>query len=181
MVHGIRYGAGVLWLGRPPYVRWAIAAAIVVAAAVWDLRGTVTIAHPFAAIDIARGAPISEQHVVWKDVPRGLMPAPDLNGAVAAAAIQAGEPLTGALLEQQDGVPEDWWAVPVALPGAAVIGARVLLVAEGIPPTEGVVIVPSAADVLGIADAGLVAVPPENAPALALAALAGTLVTLLAP
>ncbi len=50
----------MFWLARPPYLRWAAAAAVVVAALVWDLRGTGDILYPFAARAIAGGAAITE-------------------------------------------------------------------------------------------------------------------------
>ena len=48
----------MFWLTRPPYLRWAAAAAVVVAAFLWDLRGSSDILYPFATSAIAAGATI---------------------------------------------------------------------------------------------------------------------------
>lgn len=172
----------MFWLNRPPYLQWAAAALIVVAAFVWDLRGRGGVPHPFAGRTISAGEPIETGAVEFRTVPRGLMKPVDLAESYAGRDIPAGEPITGSALRSESGIPEGWWSVPVALPAAAAPGTHVRLVVTD-PPLEvdGVVVASSATELLGTADAGLVAVPSEATRAIALAAVAGSLLVLLRP
>ena len=106
----------------------------------------------------------------------------DLTGTLAGRDIPVGEPITGSALGSGPTIPEGWWSVPVALPAAAAPGAHVRLVVTD-PPLEvdGVVVAPSATELLGTVDAGLVAVPSDATRAIALAAMAGSLLVLLQP
>jgi len=172
----------VFWPTRPPYLRWVAAAVLVVAALVWDLRGRSGVPYPFAAAPISPGAPIAESDVEWRTVPRGMLAMLDLSAPVAARAIAAGEPILPSAVDAEGGVPEGWWAVPVALPSAAQVGAEVRLITTdtGVE-SEGIVVAVGSTDLLSIADAGLVAVPPDQATVIAAASAAGTLIVLVAP
>lgn len=172
----------MFWLTRPPYLRWAAAALLLVGALAWDVRGRSGVPYPFAAQPIAAGAIIGESDVEWLTVPDGLLTPPDLSAPIAARAIVAGEPILPSAVDAEAGVPDGWWAVPVALPAAAVVGSRVRLIAtvSGIE-SDGLVVAAASTDLLSISDAGLVAVPPEHATAVAGAAVDGTLIVLVAP
>jgi SAF domain len=172
----------VFWLTRPPYLRWAAAALILVGALVWDLRGRTGVLYPFAAVPISAGAAIGEGDVEWRTVPNGLMAPPDLAVPIAARAIDSGEPILPSALDTGGGVPAGWWSVPVTLPSAATVGTRVRLIAtEANVEADGVVVAAGTSDLLSISDAGLVAVPPERATPIARAAADGTLLVLVAP
>ena len=65
---------------------------------------------------------------------------------------------------------------------AAAIGASVRLIStDRAVQSEGIVVAVGSSDLLSIAEAGLVAVPPEHAAAIATAAAEGTLIVLVAP
>lgn len=172
----------MFWLTRPPYLRWVAAAVLVVAALAWDLRGRSGVPYPFAAESISPGVSITEDDVEWRTVPRGMLAMPDLSAPVAARAIAAGEPILPSAIDPEGGIPEGWWAVPVALPSAARVGAELRLITTdtGVE-SEGIVVAVGSTDLLSIADAGLVAVPAENAAIVATAAMDGTLIVLVAP
>ena len=172
----------MFWLTRPPYVRWAAAALLIVAAFIWDLRGRTGTPYPFAAVPIAAGATIGEGDVDWRSVPGGLMPLPDLSTPVAGRDIERGEPILPSAIDPEGGVPAGWWAVPVALPAAAAVGSRVLLLSvEQDFEADGIVIATGSGDLLSVSETGLVAVPPEAATMVARAAFDGRLIVLVAP
>ena len=172
----------MFWLTRPPYLRWAAAVTLFVAALVWDLRGRTGEPYPFAARPIAAGAVVTESDVEWRTLPGGALVMPDLSAPIAARPIDAGEPLLPSAIDAEAGVPDGWWAVPVALPMAAAVGARVrLITTDTAVQSDGVVVATGSTDLLSISDAGLVAVPPEHATVIATAAVEGTMIVLVEP
>jgi len=88
----------MLWLSRPPYVRWFAAVAIVLAALAWDLSGRQTAQYPFAATDLGRGTALSDNAIVWRAAPNGVYPVPDLSDAAASVDIAEGDPITRSVL-----------------------------------------------------------------------------------
>ena len=179
---GTGYVRAVFWLTRPPYLRWAAVVLVVAAAFVWDLRGRSGVPHPFAARAVAAGEALDETAIVWRTIPRGLMVAPELAEAVAGRAIESGEPIIAGALGRGPIIPAGWWSVPIAMPADAVPGTPVRLVITE-PPLEvdGIVVASGETELLGMSDAGLVAVPEEATRPIAAAALAGTLLVLLRP
>ncbi len=172
----------MFWLTRPPYLRWAAAAAIVIAAFIWDLHGSAAMRYPFAAHAIPAGSPITDPDVEWRDLPAGVIAMPDLTDPVAARDLAAGEPIVPSSVAPTSPIPDGWWAVPVALPTGTPPGTRAQLI--GTDPafeTEGIVVATAEQDLLSFSDGGTVAVPPERAAAVALAARDGTLIVLLEP
>lgn len=167
---------------RPPYIRWAVAAAIVVAALLWDLRGSVQILYPFASTAIAAGTPISDSQVVWRSIPEGAMEVPDLTDPIASRDVAAGEPIVPSAVSGVSLIPDGWWSVPVPLPSVAVPGTRVRLVGiETSFETDGIVVSVAGDELLSFSDSGLVAVPPAYAAVVAIASRDGTLIVLLDP
>lgn len=162
------------WLGRANYVRWVIGVAIFGVALFAEFRPTNTVAHPFAASEIARGEPLAG--LEWRQIPRGLLPMPDLNAAFAAVDLAVGEAVLPSHVAASGHVPGDWWSIPVAMPFAAPTGTLVHLVdtQTGLS-TEGVVMAEPPNDPFAIEASALVAVPPESAAALAVAAAAGSI------
>lgn len=171
------------WLQRPPYLRWAVGALVVLAALAWDLRPSPTTSIPFAARALPAGDPIGADAVVWRRVPSGLLTAPDLEGAVAAVPVPEGDPITAAVVAGRVEVPEGWFALPVDIGGHAAAGDRVVLVIAD-PPTSvpGVVVSTQTGDRFSLDfTPAVVAVPAEHTAAVAAAALDGRVVAAVAP
>ena len=162
------------WLQRPPYLRWAAA---------WDMSGDPTSLHPYLATDVAAGDAIGETDVEWREVPMGMLPAPDLTRPVAAADLQAGDPLLDAVLRGPVAVPDGWWAVPVAVGANAGPGDEVLLVVTDPPTTiSGVVVTAQKGDPYSLDfRPASVAVPAEAAALVAAASAQGVLVAAVRP
>lgn len=176
-----RYGDGVLWMGRPPYLRWSLSVVIVLAALLVEAHDPPTELRPFARDEISPGDAITAS-VEWRDVPAGLLPPVETTAAVAGSPIAAGEPILPSALTPVRSVPDDWWAVPVALPASADVGTAVRLVLLDPPASvDGIVVAAGGTDAYSLADAGLVAVPPSMAEAVARAAAAGALTLLVGP
>lgn len=176
-----RYIRDVLWLGRPPYLRWFAALSLVVAALVWDVSGRSTEPFPFAATDLARGEAITEANIEWRPVPVGELAMPDLQGVSASTEIRAGDPIVVSLVTAIPPLPPNWWTVGIPLPFGVPTGAEVRLVFFDGSATSGIVIQPATEDSLGLVSDGLVAVPGEVADSVALAAANGDLVVLIEP
>jgi hypothetical protein len=177
----LRYVGGVLWLGRPPYLRWLAAGALIVAAFLWDISERATEAFPFAATELTRGQPITDDDVEWRQVPIGSLVLPDLVGATAAVTIRLGDPIVTSLVSAEAHLGLNSWAVPVSLPVGATQGTAVKLVFADGSDVLGVVVEPATADPLGFDSNGLVAVANEAANSVAIAAANGDLVVLVAP
>ena len=171
------------WLQPPPYLRWAAAALLVVGAILWDLRASGAEAYPFAARSIAAGAPLASADVVWRRLPAGAYPIPDLEAAVTAVDLAPGEPITAAVLAGPVAIPDGWWAVPMDVSSHAGAGDDVLLVIVDPPLTlPGIVIEPQVGDATSLDHRpALVAVPGSQAPLVAAAEAGGLLVTAVRP
>jgi hypothetical protein len=176
-----RYVRDVLLLSKPPYLRWAGAAALVIAALAWDVSAQATEPVPFAVRTIERGEQLEEAAIEWRSAPVGLIPLADLDGATAAVTIRAGEPISTSALRYTAAVPAGWWTVALDLPPAVLPGTRVRIVLGGAEGVSGVVVEPSREDSFGLRSAGLVAVPSEVADAVGFAAGAGQIVILFEP
>ncbi len=181
MLRGTRYVPTVLWLGRPPYLRWIAAFSVILAAVVWDTSRRATEPFPFAAIDVARGQAISEEHIEWRPMPVGALHLPDLHGVSASTKIRAGDPIVASLVTAVPSLPADWWAVAVPLPIGLGGGIEVRLVFSDGTSVAGVVVQSATEDSLGFVSDGLVAVPGIIAGSVALAASNGDLVVLIEP
>ncbi len=171
------------WLPRPPYLRWAAAALLLLGALAWDLRGPALEMRPFAARALPAGEALDASAVEWREVPAGLLPAPDLNGTTAAVDLAVGDPLVDAVLTRGAVVPPGWWKVPVAVGTYATAGDAVMLVLTDPPATvEGLVVSPQQGDAYSLDyRPAVVAVPAETAALVAAAAAAGSLVAAVAP
>lgn len=171
------------WLPRPPYLRWAGAALLLLGALAWDLRGPALEMRPFAARELAAGEAVDASAVEWREVPAGLLPSTDLSGAVAAVDVAAGDPLVAALLGRRVVVPNGWWEVPVAVGTHAVPGDAVMLVIPDPPATvEGLVVSAQQGDAYSLNyRPAVVAVPAQAAALVASAAAEGSLVAAVAP
>jgi hypothetical protein len=154
---------------------------LVVAALVWDVSERATEPFPFAATDLARGQSITPDQVQWRQVPVGSLAFPPLEGAIAAVAIESGDPIVPSLVSAAVIVPTNSWAVPVPLPVGAMPGTPVNLVFADGTDTGGTIIHSATEDSLGVITDGLVAVDNGVANSVALAAANGELVVLIQP
>lgn len=176
-----RYVVRVLWLGRPPYLRWIAATTLVVAGLVWDISERATEPFPFAASDLNRGQVLEPEDIEWRPVPSGSLVMPDLNGATAATPIRSGDPIVPSLVAVGALIPSDSWAVPVPLPLGAGPGMFVRLVFADGSWTSGVIVQPAIEDSFGLISQGLVAVEGDAANSVALATSNGDLIVLIEP
>ncbi len=165
----------MLWLSRPPYLRWIGAGVIAVLALYGRLSPTPTELRPFATRAIGPGETVADGDVEWRPVPVHLLPEVELP-AVSAAPIAAGEPILASRLGAPASAPEGWWAAEVPVPSGVVPGAAVRLVAaaaDGGAPSviPGVVVeISSSAGTFDGRPRALVAVPPDGVAAVASAA-----------
>jgi hypothetical protein len=169
----------VYWLGPTRYLRWVAVAVVLGVGLYTEFRPQHTTDHPFAGADIEQGRPISP--IEWRPVPVGLLPPPHLDGAVAAVAIGAGEPLLPSQLARPTTVPAGWWSIPVAMLFTAPPGTVVQLVdGRTGSSVDGVVITEPPDDPFAIEPTALIAVPPEQAASFAIAAASGEVTVLIA-
>ncbi|MBU1865463.1 MAG: hypothetical protein KKE89_03530 [Actinobacteria bacterium] len=171
------------WLQRPPYLRWAAAALLVIGAAMWDLRPEPTTLHPYLITDVSAGDPIEDGDIEWRRVPAGLIAAPDLSAPIAATDLNSGQPLCDAMLRKPAVVPPGWWSVPVTVGSHAGAGDEVLLVVVDPPTTVvGIVVTPQRGDPYSLNyRPASVAVPAASAPLIAASSSSGTLVAAVRP
>ncbi len=182
VVREIAYVARVLWLHRPPYLRWIAAALLVLGAVALDLTQRATEPYPFVAAPIERGQPIDGETITWRDIPVGLLTAPPLEGAVASHRLEAGEPVLASSVGSVTDVPADWWSVPMVLPDGVAAGALIRVVTVDPPLTvDGIVVSVSSGDAFTPGNSGLVAVPEAASSRVAAAAIAGTATVLFSP
>jgi hypothetical protein len=171
----------MLWLSRPPYLRWFAAVAIVLAAFVWDLSGRQTASYPFAAVDLGRGRVLSDDTIVWKAAPSGVFSVPDLSDATAAIDIAKGDPITRSVLSPTISIPDGWWSVPIALPQGAFAGATIRVVLPNGEGVSGVVVQAATSDSFGSLESAAVAFPGGVAELVAQVSALGELVVLIEP
>lgn len=170
------------WLTAPPYLRWAGAALLLLAAFVVELRPAETALHPFAATAIEAGTVVTADLVEFRLVPAGLLPRVELPLRTTRR-LAAGEPLLAGAEDPAAAAPPGWWAVELSLPAGVAPGAPVQVVVvpdrEGLPPrtVEGIVEA-AARPEDGI---GRVALPGEEAAAVAAAAAEGRAMVLVRP
>lgn len=171
------------WLQRPPYLRWAAAAVLVIGAAVWDLRPEPTALHPFLTSPVSAGESIDATDLEWRTIPAGLITEPDLTHPVAAIDLALGTPLVQEMLRAPVTAPEGWWEVPVAVGAHASAGDHVMLVVIDPPTTvAGIVITAQRGDPYSLDyRPASVAVPADSAPLVAAASAHGTVVAAVRP
>lgn len=152
---------------------------LILAAIVFDLRTAATEPYPVAARRIPAGTAITADSVSWVDLPRDQLPVPDLAEASAVRNIEAGEPLTSALIAGTATAPPDWWTVPIEIGELSTPGDDVMLVIADPPLTAfGVVIEAQVGDPFNLDyRPAAVAVPPDAAPLIAAAEREGLLIT----
>jgi hypothetical protein len=161
----------MIWLGTPPWGRRLLAATIAILALWIELRPQTTVEHPFATEMISRGTVIGPGNTESRVVPEGLLTPVEM-GSVATREIADGSPV----LDTDLGggvVPIDWWTVSLEVPPTATAGdmVRVVILDTG-DVTDGVVVSGPDADPFG-SGIGSVALPGEEAAAVAIASREG--------
>ena len=175
----LTYGRDMYWLSRPPYWRWFAAVLIVAIALYLDFTGPPTEPYPFVAQATAAG---EELEIEWRPIPTGLLPAHETPPANAWRALDAGVPLVPGMAGEAPVVPEGWWALEVDLPAAAAVGEAVLVAIRD-PQLEvaGLVVAPPGTGSFGSGVPGLIAVPGDQAAAVANALAAQRATVLVQP
>ena len=170
------------WFTRPPYLRWALAALIVLAAFAIELRPNPTEQYPFVAEPLSAGVRLTPEHIEWRTVPAGLFDMPLLEGAMTDHALNAGEAIQASSLTKESLAPEGWWAVPIQLPVDAPQGTVLRIVVLD-PPliVEGLVVRPQVRDTFATSEPALVAVAPQAAEIVAAASARNELIVLMQP
>ena len=172
----------MIWLSRPPWIRWALSV-VIAAGALWVEFGSgATTQHPFAVTQISVGDAIDEKNTELRSVPTGLLAPVDPIG-YANRAFAPGEPLTASGVGESTPLPrsvDGWWAVALDIPNGARIGDQVQLVlldtGQVVP---GIVDAVAEDDPLGDGS-GAVAVPSEYAVEVAAGIANGRVVILIA-
>ncbi len=180
LASSLPYRALVVWLLRPPYVRYAAATLIILGALYLDLRPVPEVDHPFLTRDVPAGATIGPDDVEWRLLPPHTLPMVDPTG-VATADLPAGTPLVPAMLTAAPSIPDDWFALEIPVPDLAAPGRPVRIVVNAETWTDGVVIALSegSTDFLSRGRTALVAIPAGAAATVAEAAGRGSVTVLL--
>lgn len=152
----------MLWLDRPPFLRWLAASVLVIVAAWSELAPPPTTESTFLVEDVAAGTPVEDHHVERRPVPVGVLATVEPSG-VAATDLRAGDPLVESMVTEV-AVPPGWVVIEAAVPTHASPGASAtaIIVGEGSAPIEfpAVVIGEGSSDPFGEAS-GTLAVPGE--------------------
>ncbi len=169
----------MLWLQRPPWVKWSVTGLVVITAIWIEVAPDPSVMHPFATIDISPGDPIGALNTEEIRVPAGLLD-PVIPGSHATGRIRAGEPvLASDTGEASSLVPSGWWVVAADLPPTARVGDPVqMILLDNGRAVAGIVASEPSDDPFGESKSG-VAVEPEWAAEVAIAAASGRVAVLL--
>lgn len=168
----------MIWLQGPQWLRWTIAVTIAVVALWTEFKGDEMVEHPFAIETIAAGDEISDDLIEMRLVPSGLLPNVDAYG-FANRTFLPDEPLTpGGIASEETAVASGWWDLEIAVPRTARVGdaVQLVLIDTGVA-VGGTVRAVADTDPLGNG-LGSVAVPPEQAVAVAAASANGRVMVL---
>jgi hypothetical protein len=155
----------VLWLERPPYLRWLAAAVLVTVAAWVELGPEPTMPVWFATDAIPAGTALTPDRFTRREV-AWVGSAPARPEGVASVDIAAGDPLVPSLRAEVV-VPAGWMAVAAPLPPDAVTGSDATLVilpgvaGQAAAAVPALVLRPAGDDAFGNGS-GTVAVPPDR-------------------
>jgi len=154
----------VLWLERPPILRWAGALLLVIVAAWAEFAPTPATTMAFLSADVTAGTPITEDLIERRPVTSPGFATVEPEG-VAAADLDAGDPLVASMIAATT-IPDGWLLMAATLPHHARPGtpATGVILPEGGAgePTQfpALVIESGSADPFGEAT-GTLAVPAE--------------------
>lgn len=171
----------MFWMTRPPYLRWAAAAAILAVGFVIELRPSDSIEVPVTTVDVAAGSVLDPSDVVWRDAPADLFSTVDLPATVTRR-VPAGSVVTPADLRSgSEPIPPGWWSIQLPVPAGTTPGDDVLAVIVSDTATTSVrgrVASEVLDDGFSALD-GLVAFAPADAVAVAEAAMENRVTVLL--
>jgi hypothetical protein len=168
----------VIWLQGPQWIRWTLAVIIAIVALWTEFRGDGMVEHPFAIETIAHGDEISAELVEMRLVPSGLLPRVDEYG-FASRTFLPDEPITpGGIVTEDASTDPGWWYLDIAVPRTARVGdaVQLVLIDTGVA-VAGTVQAVADDDPLGNG-LGSVAIPPDQAVAVAAASANGRVVVL---
>lgn len=172
----------VLWLDRPPYLRWAAASVIVVVALLLQVASPESAPYPFLNRDVNVGEAIADEDLDWQQIPVGLLPPSSDVVGPAVHALEEGDPFLRGSVRSGTVIPDGWWAVPAPVPESVPPGTRVRLIAVSDGYSADGIVSRSGLDTgFGDRTLGSVAVPEEAAVRMSLAAAVDRLVVLVAP
>ncbi|MDP3984376.1 MAG: hypothetical protein Q8Q52_05125 [Acidimicrobiia bacterium] len=169
----------MFWLARPPYLRRAVGSLVTLLALWFELAPDSVVRHPYARVDLPAGRVLDASDFEMRAIPAGVLPAVGLQG-ILTAPIEAGDPLTPALVGGAPLIPPGWWALEVPVPGGTTAGIEVRLVvdASGMPRVVPGIVVRLLGEDTFEGHSALVAVPEAEAAAAAAAVSQGTLTVL---
>jgi len=164
----------MLWLTRPPHLRWALVGLLVIVSLWIEIRPTSQVSHPFAVRDLARGESL-DGALEWRNIPENVLE-PVTGIGFADRDLRAGHPLLpGDTTNNPIEVPPGWWLLDVAVPADTTAGMTVQLVIrpglgeQPVPPIGGVVAGVRPAEYAKEGLIGSVAFPPDQAATAAVA------------
>ncbi len=167
----------MLWLQTPPWGRWLIASLLATLALWIELRPDPSVEHPFAITAIAIGDEVDTVNTEFRQIPKGLLE--PVETGVATRSILPGDPvLASDVTDKQSHIPSGWWIVSADVPTKTSPGdrVRVVLLTTG-EVVEGVVTSVSDDDPFA-ATSGAIAVEPNRAGEVAMAAADGQIAVL---
>lgn len=152
----------MLWLARPPLLRWLAAAVLVLIAAWTELAPPPASEQFFLTEDVPAGTPLEPHHVERRTVANGVIDTVEPSG-VAATDLRAGDPLL-ASMSTDTIVPEGWVIIEAAVPAHASPGAgatAIILGRESAPVQFPAVVVRQGGSDPFEGGQGVIAVPPD--------------------
>ncbi len=168
----------MIWIQGPQWIRWTIAVTISIVALWTEFRGDGMVEHPFAVETIAVGDEIDDDSVEIRLVPSGLLP-PVAPYGFANRTFLPNEPITpGGIATEDTPSASGWWDLEIAVPRTARVGdpVQLILIDTGVA-VAGTIRAVADEDPLGNG-LGSVAIPPDQAVAVAAAASNGRVVVL---
>ena len=164
----------MLWMSRPPYVRWTFIGALLLVSLWLEIRPTPTVSHPYLTRDLARGAPV-EEALEWRKISKGVLDPVPGTGFANRRLVEGQPLLKGDTVESGLQVPPGWWLLDLPLPSETAPGTRVQLVVlpdagnQPVPPIGGIVTDVRPSEYAGDGPVGSVAFPPDLAATAAVA------------
>lgn len=154
----------MLWLERPPLVRWTAAACLVAVSAWFEFGPPPSSTMTFLAVDVTAGTPLTESVVERRPAVGAGFATAEPTG-VAIADLDAGDPLIASMIAKVS-VPDGWLVIGVPLPHYALPGMSATAIILPDEPREAPIPVPALVVEVGSTDpfggeTGALALPPE--------------------
>ena len=167
----------MLWLQTPPWGRWLIASLLATLALWIELRPEPMVDHPFAIVEILPGDDIGVANTEMRPIPRSMLDS--VGTGVSSGAIAPGDPvLASDVVESRSYIPSGWWIVGADVPANTNPGDRVRVVLLTTGEIVDGVVTSAFDDDPFSATSGAVAVEPDRAGEVAIAAADGEIAVL---